>query len=331
MHRILILLLFCFPVLARTYQTTVTPLPGETLAGPCRFEMSLPAANETVHGVFVVFDRGRDIMKFYSDPDVTAFARQHNFGLLMAHQCPAKNAPGGPEEMDMDPSHGVGRAILTALSQFAKQSGHPEIASAKLTLLGFSGTGALFAHFVGWAPNRVLASIIANPGHYDPVGMDKVQLPESALGAPELVIAGGADKVSGTQRPYDYFSSYQQRGAPWAFIVQNRTPHCCVINVKSLILSWLEEILRLRKPSPAKPLAAIDHSVGWLGFIRTCPAEVKDTWGNSTWNVCDASLQRVGRTAPLGQVPAGWFPSYHVARAWLTFVKEAQHPVTSLP
>jgi len=138
MHRILILLvLFCFPVLARTYHTTVTPLPGETLAGPCRFEMSLPGANKTVRGVFVVFDRGRDIMKFYSDPDVTAFARRNDFGLLMAHQCPAKNAPGGPEEMDMNPSHGVGRVLLSALDQFAKQSGHPEIKSAKLVLLGF--------------------------------------------------------------------------------------------------------------------------------------------------------------------------------------------------
>jgi len=83
---------------------------------------------------------------------------------MMPHQCPAKNAPGGPKEMDMDPSHGVGRALFSALDQFARQSGHPELSSAKLILLGFSGTGALFAHFVGFAPDRIVASIPADPG-----------------------------------------------------------------------------------------------------------------------------------------------------------------------
>ena len=61
---------------------------------------------------------------------------------MMAHQYPAKKAPGGPEEMDMDPSHGVSRALFTALDQFAQKSGHPELSAAKLVLLGFSGTGA---------------------------------------------------------------------------------------------------------------------------------------------------------------------------------------------
>jgi len=58
---------------------------------------------------------------------------------------------------------------------------------------GEAGTAALFAHFVGWATNRVVASIIANPGHYDPVGVDKVQLPEKnsphASCGPELPLA----------------------------------------------------------------------------------------------------------------------------------------------
>ena len=45
--------------------------------------------------------------------------------LTMPHQCPGKNAPGGPQEMDMDPSHGVCRALFTVLDQLAKQAGHP--------------------------------------------------------------------------------------------------------------------------------------------------------------------------------------------------------------
>jgi hypothetical protein len=134
---------------AQSFETTVAPLPNETFAGPCRYDLTLPAGQHSVRAVWVTFDRGRDIMKFYSDPHVVAFARRRDLALLTPHQCPARNAPGGTKEMDMDPSHGVGRAIFTALEQFAQQSGHSELSSAKLILLGFSGTGALFAHFRG--------------------------------------------------------------------------------------------------------------------------------------------------------------------------------------
>jgi dienelactone hydrolase len=256
-----------------------------------------------VRAVWVTFDRGRDIMKFYSDPDVVDFARRHDLGLMMPQQCPARNAPGGPQEMDMDPSHGVGRALFTALDQLARQSGHGELSSAKLILLGFSGTGALFAHFVGYAPDRIVASLPTDPGHYDPVGVDSVRLPPAAIAVPELILAGGADRVSGTQRPYDYFRRYRERGAPWAFLVQNRTPHCCIINAKSLVLAWLDRIIRLHRPSPIEPLREVDDSRGWVGYIRTCPSEVRDRWGNPTWDACDAAILPMGRAAPAGMIP----------------------------
>jgi hypothetical protein len=43
-----------------------------------------------VRAVWVTFDRGRDIMKFYSGPDIVAFARRHDFVLMMPHQCPER-------------------------------------------------------------------------------------------------------------------------------------------------------------------------------------------------------------------------------------------------
>ena len=67
--------------------------------------------------------------------------------------------------MNMDPSKGIGRALFSALAQFADMSQHPELASAKLILLGFSGTGSLVGRFAAYAPDRVLAIIAANPGH----------------------------------------------------------------------------------------------------------------------------------------------------------------------
>jgi dienelactone hydrolase len=316
---------------AQSFETVVTPLPNENFVGPCHYDITFPAGRRAVRAVWVTFDRGLDIMKFYSDPDVIAFAQRHNLALMMPHQCPGKNVPGGPKEMDMDPSHGVGRALFTALDQFAQQTGHPELRSAKLILLGFSGIGALFAHFVGYAPDRIVASIPADPGHYDPVGIDNVHLPPSALGVPELIMVGGADNVCGTQRPYDYFRQYRDRGAPWAFLVQNKTPHCCIVNVKPLILAWLGQIINLRRPSPTAPLRKVDGNRGWQGFIRTCPSEIHDTWGSPTWDVCDASIQPAQRASPTDKIAAGWFPSQRVATEWLEFIRQSGHPLTSLP
>jgi hypothetical protein len=316
---------------AQSFQTSVAPLSDETLAGPCKYDLSLPAGRRPIRAVWVTFDRGLDIMKFYSDPDVVAFARRHDLALMMPHQCPAKNVPGGPREMDMNPSHGIGRALFAALNQFALQTGHSELSSAKLILLGFSGTGALFAHFVGYAPDRIVASIPTNAGHYDPVGIDNVQLPPPALAVPELVVTGGADNICGTQRPYDYFKRYRDRGAPWTFLVQNKTPHCCVINTKSLMLDWLDQVIKMRQPSSTRPLRTIDSSRGWLGFIQTCPSSIHDDWGASTWDVCNASIQPIGRSAPKDMIPAGWLPSHRVATEWLGFIKQPTHPTTSMP
>jgi hypothetical protein len=332
MRRVLILLLAsASSVLAQKYQTTVTPLPGENFAESCRYKITLPAGNHPIRAVWVIFDRGRDIMKFYSDPEVVKFARGHDMAIMMPHQCNGLNAPGGSDEMDMDPAHGVGPALFRALSQLAGQSGHPELSAAKLVLLGFSGTGALFAHFVGFAPDRVIASLLADPGHYDPVGIDNVHLPAVAISVPELIMAGGADKISGTQKPYDYFLFYRLKGAPWSFVVQNKTPHCCIINAKPLILLWLAKIIELRAPSPNTPLKIIDTNSGWSGFIRTCPSEIHDTWGNPTWDVCNASIHPLGEAAPADQIPAGWFPTQGIAQAWLAFITKLEHATTSVP
>ena len=63
---------------AQSYKTTVAPQPAENLAAPCRYEMTLPAGRRTVRATWITFDRGRDIMKFYSDPEILAFARRHD-------------------------------------------------------------------------------------------------------------------------------------------------------------------------------------------------------------------------------------------------------------
>jgi hypothetical protein len=91
-----------------------------------------------------------------------------------------------------------------------------------------------------------------------------VDLNPQALSVPELIIAGGADNVTGTARPYLYFRKYRDMGAPWAFIVQNKSPHCCTANAKSLILRWLEVVITERDAPSSPSSRSLPTTKGWV-------------------------------------------------------------------
>ena len=308
------------------FQTTVVPKPDEDLLGDCRYEITIPNPDRPIRAVWVIFDRGRDMLRYYGDPEVQAFAYRKHLALLLPFHCRAK----GYEDMDVDPSKGIGRALFTALEQLAKSSGHPELAPARLILSGFSGTGSLVARLAGYAPDRVIAAIPGNPSQFDPLGMDTVILSHEALAVPQLILAGSADPISGTKRPYEYFGKYFDQGAPWAFIIQNKIPHCCIINAKNLILQWIEVMLEERQALDGI-LHPIDSRKGWKAFIATQETETKDTWGEKTSELTKARIQRSAARPPQNMIPAGWLPNHQVAKEWLSFVKQPEHPATSMP
>ena len=177
--------------------------------------------------------------------------------------------------MDMYPEHGLGRSLLTVLNTIGRESGHPELGNAKLIVLGFSGTGAYFGHFVAYSPDRVLAAILANPGANDPDNVDKIRLDQNDVAVPELIIVGGVDTISGTAKPYNFYHRYRPKRAPWVYLVQNKIPHCCINDTKSFMLDWLQEVIRARHPDPQKPLSrfkdSVDEAIGQLAKHRLLP------------------------------------------------------------
>jgi hypothetical protein len=76
-----------------------------------------------------------------------------------------------------------------------------------LTLLGASSSysafsaaasgGSMVVRMVGYAPDRILAGIEYVPGHYEPIGIDTVKLPEAVLSVPQFIIANAADNICG--------------------------------------------------------------------------------------------------------------------------------------
>lgn len=321
---------------ALVLETTVAPIADEDIAEPCKYELTILASSRTVKGVLVVFERSLGTLQYYRDPDVRAFARKHDFALLFPFHCRSKSDSTG--DMNVDPKRGLGRALLTALEQLAERSHHAELSTAKLILLGFSGTGSLVARMVDYAPDRVLASVPTHPGHFDPVGMDTINLSPGAAAVPQLILVGSADAVSGTQRPYEYFRRHFEKGAPWTFVVQNAVPHCCIMNAKQLVLDWLDDVV-IRKRTRA---------VGRYAFMMTVPTDAtgcpgqsapvrtslclgpKDDWGGQNWSVASVTIQKRERS-PQGMFPAGWLPSERFAEQWRSFVSMRAHPVTMPP
>jgi hypothetical protein len=318
------------------FETSVSPQSGEDLAGACRYEITLMDPSQTVRAVWVIFERSRDTLEYYKDVDVRAFARRHNLALLFPFHCRSRSETGG--DMNVDPSQGIGRALLAALSQLAETSGHAELGAAKMILLGFSGTGALVGRLAEFAPDRMLAIIPTAPGQYVPLGMDTIHLSPKALAIPQLILVGSSDVVSGTRQPYDYFKRHFDQGASWTFVVQNKAPHCCIMNAKALILRWVDAVV----------VQHLTRATGWYGFIKTKPSEATDCpdqsapinrswcrgteegWGGVNWSVGAATIDR-RPNPPNGMILAGWLPTRTFAKQWVSFVTKPEHPVRLPP
>jgi dienelactone hydrolase len=330
----------------RQYRTAVTPEAGETLQDRCFYQLLLPVADHPVRSVLVIFERGWQVGNLYYDPAMVNFAAEHEMGLLLAQHCRSKER----EDMDVVPEHGIGRALFTALKQFASDSHHPELAESALTFFSFSGGGSLVARMADFAPGRTLAAIAYAPGQYEPLGMDTIDLHKEAWAVPQLIIANGADNVNGTARPYFYFQKYRREGAPLTFVIQNRTPHCCVANIVPLMLSWLDAVIRQRQPSSSgAPLRAIQQKQGWIGRLEVEDSSVKDTWQTKSWNVSSVDAEPAGEKAAHKAVPeillatasdrdvpsngelvTSWLPSKGFANSWLEFEKAREHAITPL-
>jgi hypothetical protein len=329
----------------RQFRTGVTPEAGETLQGRCYYQLLLPLANLPVRSVFVIFERGWQVGNLYYDPAIVDFAASHQMGLLLAQHCRSQER----EDMDVVPEHGIGRALLTALNQFASDSHHSELSEVPLSFFSFSGGGSLVARMAGYAPARTLALIAYAPGQYEPLGIDTIDLPQRALAVPQLIIANGADHVNGTARPYLYFQKYRRQGAPLTFVIQNRTPHCCITNVTPLMLVWLDAVIRERQPlSNGSALRTIDQNQDWLGWLKVEDSGIKDHWQTKSWNVSsadakpfeketDTSASEIvlpntadGDVPSVGELVTSWLPSNAFASVWLEFEHKKEHPITPL-
>jgi hypothetical protein len=306
------------------FQTSVAPKSNEDLAAPCDYDLIIPDTTHKIQAVWVIFYRNRDTLRLYSDPQVRDLSAKRDMALMLAYHCKSTQS----DEMNMDPKQGLGRALFTALDQFAASTGHKELSSSKLVYFGFAGTGSLAARLVAFAPDRALAAIPFDPGHFDPLGMDTIELEGKALNVPQLVIANGKDSLCGTTKPYLYFAKYREKGAPWAFVVQNNLPQCCILKTTHLIVLWLDAVMgdRLRPAATARTT----QNSGLLLFIKREETDTKDGWNAKTSNITEArSAPSQSAKIAKDELPAGWLQDQAVADEWLHIVTNKNLPVSA--
>jgi dienelactone hydrolase len=308
----------CLPQTPGDLTTQVDPRPEEEILQPCQYDLALPESREPVRAVWVIFDRGLDYTAFYRSRQIRAFAGARELAMVLALHCRSKER----EDMNVDPAKGIGRALFTALDQFADSAARPELRSVPLVAMGWSGAGSLVGRLAGFHPERFRAGILYAPGQYEPLGMDTIELGAEAIQKPQLIIAGGADDHVGTEGPYRYFKKYFDRGAPWTFAIQNRTPHCCLQNAQNLILEWLNDVLAT---------ASARMRSGQFGYLTAQETNIADQWKHHTFNATAARVSAEACQPRQKELCAGWLPSRVFAESWLQFVRRPQPLATWAP
>ena len=235
----------------------------------------------------------------------SSLSQRARLGDTMPMGCPAKDHG----DVDVDPNRGLGRALLTAANQLSVITNHPELKTAPLLLMGFSGAGALVGRLVGFAPDRIEAAGVSHWAS-SAIKTSIRSASQVCVEDSELILVGGKDEVVGTEIAYSYFSKYWRLGAPWLFATQNDAGHFCNEDATDLILAWLATIIE--NPRSKQPLVGANR--GYYAFFRKEPTGSFDHGHLPLMGAVDLKFAQPSDAPPKGAVPGGWLPSKKMLR-----------------
>jgi poly(3-hydroxybutyrate) depolymerase len=229
------------------------------------------------------------------DAQWQAFAERHGLALLGCWFTDKPHDQSFIEEY-VNVSRGSGQALIDGLNALAKQSQHPELASAPLLMWGMSAGGQFNYEFVAWKPERVLAFVVNKGGIYY-----SALLPQAARAVPGMLFVGGKDLEFRTNTIAGLFAVNRRGGALWALADEPSAAHV-VGRSRDVALIFFEDALSLRLPEGATSLQRVAESSGFLGDLKA------------------RTFQQQTAAAP--NYPTAWLPTNRVARAWQALVTE---------
>ena len=243
------------------------------------FRLWLPADVKTIRGVtFNPF-----YTKAVTQQHWQAACRQWGFGIMSANFFGVK-------------SDEIPTMIDTALAAFAKESGHPELAQAKLCPLGMSSGAGMSTRIAEHLPGRVIA--------VGPVCLEVGPRDAKSMEIPMLTVFGDRDgkqyeklmaKLPAARAQGGRFGIAPQWGRRHEFGRAN-----------NLLMPLFDAAIRVRLGQPGEPLKPYAEADGWLGDI-------------SQWKEGGSTIAPFGKFTG-DRAKAVWLPDAKTAYAWHAFV-----------
>jgi hypothetical protein len=276
-------------MVVRTELALKTPRPRDPVLGGSRekvfFSVWIPEGVQTVRGAICnPFSRDEPVGKHWK-----AACRHWQFAYVQIDFDAVKK-----EEFAL---------LLTALTELAKKSGHPEIEYMPLCFTGMSRGGGMSMQLAELLPERTIASV--------PVCLEVGPISEATRRIPVMTVFGEKDGKQMNQL-MNKFPAARKEGAHWAIAVQWGRGHEFG-QANNLSFVFLDDVIAKRLPKELgieKPVALREFPLeeGWIGDPSTWAKDgrrpitqaAKDFKGDAE-KVC-------------------WLPSQRVASVWQAFV-----------
>ncbi len=180
--------------------------------------------------------------------------------------------------------------LIQALSEFGRQSLHPELADIPIVFIGHSMGGCTAYGFSRVHGARVAGFITMKGGcHYQGAASD-------AADVPGFFLIGDQDAPYRRDNITGVFEAGRATDAPWSISI-DPYQHGPILDF-DLAFDWIDAVLAARLPETAgAPLRPMTESAGWLGN--------RSTGAISAW-ACYGSNRSL----------ASWLPTYETALRW---------------
>src|SRR5882724_3545076 len=219
------------------------------------------------------------------------------------------DSPGGAQ-LWFDPRRGSEKTFLKSLTDFAVQSGHPEIETVPWVLWGHSGGAVWCDAMTILHPDRVAAiylrsgSAILFRKRWG-VGFPELQIPDAVYAIPYMSNPGVMERGNNVgNAALATFREYRAKGAPIGFAPDPLTGHWCG-NSRYFSIPFLDACMAMRLPeegSKDQTLKPIDMSKAWLASLSGNEAQPA---ANFKGNLNEAI----------------WLPNETVAKDWTEYVQ----------
>ncbi|WP_437223282.1 hypothetical protein SH661x_003150 [Planctomicrobium sp. SH661] len=281
------------------------------------YRIWIPGDAKTLRGIIVHqhgcgAEASASGLDFADDLQWQALARKWNCALLGPSY---RLAPEQDCWIWADPRSGSRVRFLTALDDFAKESGHPEISTVPWCLWGHSGGGSWVSLMQTIHPERVIAVWCRSGTAFAFWETARIRMPRMSpqvYEVPLMCNPGQHEKEHVTFRKSWFglstmFRSYREQGAPVGFAPDPRTNHECG-NSREVAIRFFDACMEMRLPdvdSGSQKLNPVDWQAAWLARKNeTIAVSAKDFQGDTD--------------------SATWLPNAAFAKAWMEYVQTGE-------